>query len=156
MSESGALELELPSDPEMLPEVREQFRQWALPHGWTEDQVADTVLAIDEALTNVIRHGYGGEAGHTILVSLQALDDPVRGPGLEVRIRDHGKQVDPGTIRGRDLEDMRPGGLGVHIIQSVMDSAEYSCVPGGGMQLVMRKYQRQAPATGTDSRNEQP
>jgi anti-sigma regulatory factor (Ser/Thr protein kinase) len=150
MSESGTLELELRSDPEILPAVRQQFRHWAQPHGWTEGQIADMVLAVDEALTNVIRHGYGGEAGHTIFVCIQALEDPARGPGLEVRIRDHGKQVDPDTIRGRDLEDMRPGGLGVHIIQSVMDSAEYSCVPGGGMQLVMRKYQRPTPAAGTD------
>jgi anti-sigma regulatory factor (Ser/Thr protein kinase) len=142
MNDSGVLNLELRSDPEMLAGVREKFRQWALPQGWGEDQVADLVLAIDEALTNVIRHGYGGETCHKIVLSVEALDDLVRGRGLEVRVRDYGKQVDPRTIRGRDLEDMRPGGLGVHIIQSVMDSAEYSFAPGGGMQLVMRKYQQ--------------
>jgi len=144
MSEWEGLRLELRSDPQVLPGVREKFRRWAGPQGWTEEQVAELVLAVDEALTNVIRHGYGGETCHEILLVIERVDDPERGCGLEVRVRDRGKQVDPGTIRGRDLEDMRPGGLGVHIIQNVMDSAEYSCVPGGGMQLVMRKYQTPA------------
>jgi serine/threonine-protein kinase RsbW len=48
--------------------------------------------------------------------------------------------VDPAEICGRDLDDVRPGGLGVHLIRAMMSTADYSRAPGGGMLLVMRKY----------------
>jgi anti-sigma regulatory factor (Ser/Thr protein kinase) len=150
MPDASALNLELNSDPEELPGVRAAIRTWTARHGWDDPDVADIVLAVDEALSNVIRHGYEGRLGHRIEFALCALDDPQHGPGIEVRIRDFGKQVPLEEIRGRDLDDLRPGGLGVHIIRSVMNSVEYSHAPGGGMQLIMRKYQQPA----ADARNE--
>jgi anti-sigma regulatory factor (Ser/Thr protein kinase) len=59
---------------------------------------------------------------------------------LECDVRDFGRQVDPSTIRSRSLDEVRPGGLGVHIIRSVMDEVEYSRAEGGGMRLRMLKY----------------
>ncbi|MBU0616851.1 MAG: ATP-binding protein [Planctomycetes bacterium] len=142
MSERDVLNLEVASDTAELPRVRDAIRAWSRRHGWSEPQVADIALAIDEALSNVIRHGYGGKPGYKIELVARALHDVTEGEGIEVRIRDYGKQVPPDKIRGRDLEDIKPGGLGVHIIRSVMASVEYSYAEGGGMQLVMRKYQR--------------
>ena len=142
MSDGRVLKLDLTSDPAELAKVRQVFRAWTAQHGWTEHQIADIVLALDEALSNVIRHAYDGEPNHKIEVRARALDDPVRGKGLEIRVRDFGKQVPLDKIHGRDLSDLRPGGLGVHIIRSVMASVEYFHAKGGGMRLVMRKYQR--------------
>ena len=136
------LSLEVSSDTAELPGVRDGIRAWSKRHNWSEAEIAEITLAIDEALTNVIRHGYGGEPGHKIELTARALRDDVEGDGVEVRIRDFGRQVSPEEIRGRDLDDIKPGGLGVHIIRSVMASVEYSHADGGGMQLVMRKYHR--------------
>ena len=147
---SGVLDLEVTSDPSMLPQVREAVRAWTSQHGWAEDQTADIALAVDEALSNVIRHGYDGQPGQRIEFKMRTLNDPARGPGIEIRIRDYGKQVPLDKIRGRDLSDLRPGGLGVHIIRSVMATVEYTHAEGGGMQLVMRKYQEPA-ADASDS-----
>lgn len=140
MSASDILELELSSDPRILPGVRAELRQWALPRGWTEDQTAEMTLAIDEALSNVICHGYRGEKTHRILLSVRSVQDPEAGEGAEIRVRDFGRQVDPTRICGRDLENVRPGGLGVHIIRAMMSFVEYSPAEGGGMLLIMRKY----------------
>ena len=134
--------LEVSSDTAELPGVRDVVRAWSKRHNWSEPEIAEITLAIDEALTNVIRHGYGGEPGHKIELTARSLHDDVEGEGVEVRIRDFGRQVSPDEIRGRDLDDIKPGGLGVHIIRSVMASVEYSHADGGGMQLVMRKYHR--------------
>ena len=60
-------------------------------------------------------------------------------PGIEIRIRDYGQQVDLAKIAGRDLGDIRPGGLGVHLIRAMMSSADYFHAPGGGLLLIMRK-----------------
>ena len=42
-------------------------------------------------------------------------------------------------VSTRDLEDIRPGGLGVHLIEEIMDSVHYEHRDGGGMRLTMRK-----------------
>ncbi|MFQ5805978.1 MAG: ATP-binding protein [Phycisphaerae bacterium] len=146
MNGQGVLNLEITSEVAELPRVRDAFRAWTAQHGWAEQQTADIVLAVDEALSNVIRHGYDAEPGHRIEIGARALHDPAQGAGIEIRIRDFGRQVPLDEICGRDLDDLRPGGLGVHIIRSLMDAAEYSHAAGGGMQLVMRKYQRPAAA----------
>jgi anti-sigma regulatory factor (Ser/Thr protein kinase) len=55
-------------------------------------------------------------------------------------VRDYGRAVDPATIRGRDLSEVRPGGLGVHIIRSIMDEVCYEPAAGGGTRLNMLKW----------------
>ncbi len=149
MSAQRGLNLVATSDVAELPTVRDAIRSWTAQHGWAEGQTADIVLAVDEALSNVIRHGYDGQPGHRIEITGRVLRGTAHGDGIEIRIRDFGKQVPLERICGRDLDDLRPGGLGVHIIRSLTDSAEYSHAPGGGMQLVMRKYRRGT----TDARN---
>ncbi len=155
MSESAELNLEITSDPGELAQVREAIRKWAIVQQWSDTEVADIVLAADEALSNVIRHGYDGEPGHPIEIHVRALADDRVGSGLEIVVRDYGKQVPLDQICGRDLDDIRPGGLGVHIIHSVMSEVKYEHAPGGGMRLVMRKY-RASTSASPDARPEEP
>ncbi len=109
--------------------------------GLCEQDVDAITLALDEALTNAIQHSYGGACEKPIVVQLSLLTiGSEKKNALEIIVRDYGKQVDPQTIKSRDLEDIRPGGIGVHIIKSVMDKVEYSCPLDGGMQLRMIKY----------------
>jgi anti-sigma regulatory factor (Ser/Thr protein kinase) len=141
------IEIRIRAHPEYLSVVRSAARRTAELAGLGDQEVHAVTLALDEALTNVIRHSYGGPCCKPIIVKFRrraaAGDKP---SGLEFDIRDYGRQVDPGTIRSRDLDDIRPGGLGVHIIRSVMDEVEYSCPVDGGMQLHMVKYITGAPA----------
>lgn len=91
-------------------------------------------LAIDEALCNVINHGYDRDENGRI--SLGIWHDAAQSL-FRFQIDDEGHQVDPDTIQPRDLDDIRPGGLGVHIIREVMDDARYERRPSGGMRLSM-------------------
>lgn len=145
-SAAEPLELDLTSEPEGLPAVRDLLRQWLTERGWSEQQVHEIVLAVDEALSNVIRHGYENTPGRPIHMRLREITDAEQGGGLEICIRDYGRQVDPTQICGRDLDDVRPGGLGVHIIRSMMSTACYQIVPEGGMQLTMLKYRSHVAA----------
>lgn len=140
MSQSQPMVIKLLSDAAELPGARERVRTWAKDHGWNEHQVADIVLAIDEALTNVIRHGYSGAPGQKIQVTIEDVVSRQHGPGIVIVIRDYGRQAPLEEICGRDLDDLRPGGLGVHIIRSVMDEVSYEHAPGGGMRLTLHKY----------------
>ena len=140
MSEQTTVQLSIASEPRSLPVVRSAVERMAELEGFGEAETHGLVLAIDEALANVIKHGYQGRPDQPITITLSAVkaDDGRR--GIAVTVRDKGRQVDPKTIRSRDLNDVRPGGLGVHIIQMVMDEYDYSCPPDGGMLLRMVKY----------------
>jgi anti-sigma regulatory factor (Ser/Thr protein kinase) len=56
-----------------------------------------------------------------------------------VRIDDYGQFVDPAQIKSRPLDDVRPGGLGVHLMQKVMDEVTYAKNRWGGTSLTLRK-----------------
>jgi anti-sigma regulatory factor (Ser/Thr protein kinase) len=61
---------------------------------------------------------------------------------LEIRIDDYGEFVDPTEIQSRQLDDVRPGGLGVHLMKKVMDSVEYAANAWGGTSLTLVKRLR--------------
>ncbi len=136
----GPLEVEMLSDAADLRRVRDLVGEWVAACGASEKMNADIVLALDEALTNVIRHGYENQPGQRICLRGACIQTPDHGRALEFVVRDWGRQVPLDSIRGRDLDLPRPGGLGVHIIRALMDQAEYSHATDGGMRLVMRKY----------------
>lgn len=132
------LKLEMVSNPAYLCGARELINQIAKRIGFTDSQACQIALAVDEALINVMRHGYDKRPDGRIWVSVQPLSgDPPE--GLRVVVEDEAKQVDPSTIRGRSLEDIRPGGLGVHIIREVMDEVVYEKRGEVGMRLILTK-----------------
>jgi anti-sigma regulatory factor (Ser/Thr protein kinase) len=102
--------------------------------GFDVQEADKLVLAVDEACTNVIRHAYGGRLDGRITISFTT-----GGDRLEIAIRDFGPGADPATFRGRDLKEVRPGGLGIHFMQSAVDEMEYVRQSGGGMVLKMVK-----------------
>jgi len=133
------LEIEILSDPAELTRVRQEAEAFAIKAGLDEKCAGRVVLAVDEALTNIIRHAYAGRADGPIEISMRA-----SGLELSIVIRDYGQVVHPAAIRSRDLDDVRPGGLGVHIMHECMDKVTYAPAgQGGGTVLAMsKKYDR--------------
>ncbi len=138
MSDASDIEVRILSEPRWLCVVRSALDTALTRLGVVEAVRGLVTLAVDEAVTNVIRHGYGGRADKPIWVRFAATDGA--SPAFRIIIDDEGRQVDPETIRGRDLENVRPGGLGVHIIRQVMDEVAYAPRPEGGMRLTMVKH----------------
>lgn len=132
------LRIEMTSQPRYLAGARAMINSVAQRLGFAESVCGQIALAIDEAICNVITHGYQKRQDGKIWISVWPLGEP--NPGIRILIEDEGRQVDPETIRSRDLTEIRPGGLGVHIIKHVMDSAEYSRRPERGMALLMEKH----------------
>lgn len=131
-----ALQLSFCSDPKELHDVRDRVERFVLDAGMGDEDALNVVLAIDEALTNVIRHAYDGKHDQPIDITVVPMDNE-----LSVIVRDYGKVTDRSKIHSRNLDDIRPGGLGVHIMHECMDSVEYLPAPqGGGTILVMTKF----------------
>ena len=92
------------------------------------------VLAVDEACSNIIKHAYDNDTKQTILINCAMFDNR-----LEVRLRDFGKKANLDEIQPRNLDDIRPGGLGVHLIRTVMDKVVYENDEEQGNHLLMVK-----------------
>ena len=144
------LRLELISQARYLCCVREMTMAAMTRIGFDSLESSKIALAVDEALANIICHGYNRAPSGRIWLSIAPL--PGRAPdqpaGVRIVIEDEAAQVDPEGIRGRDLDKVRPGGLGVHIIREVMDSAEYAKRDGKGMRLILEKRLDAPPAGG--------
>ncbi len=141
------LRLELVSNPVYLCGARELVAQISRRLGFDEHASSQIALALDEALANVIRHGYESREDGRIWVSFFPLaGQNASAAGIEIVVEDEARQVDPLKIKGRDLEDIRPGGLGVHIIREVMDEVRYEKRGERGMRLTMIK--RHTPGAG--------
>ncbi len=143
----AVLRLSITSDTARIAEVHAAVAAAVERIGFREPEVSGIALAIDEAVGNVIKHGYGGCAGRPIEVAVVPLAEGGR-RGVEIEICDCGRQVEPESIIGRSLEDVRPGGLGTHIIRTVMDEVEYSRREPAGMRLRVRKMLAAGPAGG--------
>ncbi|MBI9018407.1 MAG: ATP-binding protein [Phycisphaerae bacterium] len=125
---------------EYLSLVRHSVRTVADNIGMNIEQAEAVTLAVQEALTNVIKHSYGGPCNEKIIIRISELQGPKFPNGaMEISIRDYGKAVDPEKIIGRNLDDIKPGGLGVHIIKSIMDQSNYFKMADKGMELTMIK-----------------
>lgn len=138
-SDGAHIRVEVLSQPRYLAGVRELVLAVAGRLGFGETGAGHIALAIDEALANVIRHGYEGACDRPIFLTIAPLVEDGKECGIRVCIEDHAKQVDPCTIKSRDLETVRPGGLGVHIIQEIMDEVCYLPRTEQGMSVVMVK-----------------
>ena len=119
-----------------LKSIRDGLGAALVAQACDEAFVKDVVLVVDEACQNVIRHAYKDVDDGEMALSLRREDD-----SLIILLRDFAKTVDPATIAPRDLEGIRPGGLGTHFINEVMDEVTFLPPPGGYgnlLQLVKR------------------
>jgi anti-sigma regulatory factor (Ser/Thr protein kinase) len=139
MNESPQIVIRIVSDPHYLCVIRGALETALKVLGMEEAQSHGVVLAVDEAVTNVIRHAYLHEKGRPITLSLSKVVWNGE-PAVEMKLEDESVGVDLTKIRSRDLDDVRPGGLGVHIISATMDAAQYSHMDNGrGVCLKMTK-----------------
>jgi sigma-B regulation protein RsbU (phosphoserine phosphatase) len=130
------LERRFPARPGELAAVRAAVREAVEACGGEAQAAADVVMAVDEACQNIIRHGYGEEHDGPIELRIERGED-----ALVISLIDWAPEVDPEQVRPRDLDDVRPGGLGTHLMHEVMDEVEFRKPPadcGNLLRMVKR------------------
>ena len=120
----NALSITFPNRLAEIGKAAELIEAFGATHGVSPDVVFKLNLALDEVVTNIISYAYADGAEHQIGVRV-ALD----GDGVTVRVEDDGRAFNPLDTPTPDLKqdiEERPiGGLGVHIVRSMMDTLEY-------------------------------
>ena len=82
----------------------------------------ELVLAIAEAAQNIVKHAYkdNPSSNDIMVVEVSCVDNK-----LKIAFYDRGTPVDPEKVKHRELDNIKPGGLGTFFIQEIMDAVEF-------------------------------
>ncbi len=120
-----------------LNDMRDFLEGAILTLGGDEDSAGDLVLAVNEAVTNVLLHGYDEQPG-AVCLCVEA-----DGQDLLVHLSDDAPLFDPTTVPTPDvnlpLEDRPLGGLGVHMMRQLSDELIYQATDAGKNELTFIK-----------------
>jgi anti-sigma regulatory factor (Ser/Thr protein kinase) len=132
-----SFEMTIESDSTEIPAVSASLEEVMDAHGFSTDNILDTQLAVEEAITNIINHGYKNAIGEIIIscrINLYL---------AEIRIRDNAPRFDPLSLPEPKLddtiEDRKIGGLGVFLIRQVMDEISYRYENGQNILVMIKR-----------------
>lgn len=124
--------------------IRTETESIASDMGFSEDDIFNLKLAINEAQANVIEHAYFGSEKGDILFEFRVFSDR-----LEVIIKDFGPGIGSKTIKGEDhLDELEGSGLGVFLIKTMMDTVKYNRTSKVGTELCLTKYLKKGAVHG--------
>ncbi|MCA9928317.1 MAG: ATP-binding protein [Anaerolineales bacterium] len=141
--------LTVPGRYEQIRHVCDFVADGAVQAGLNESAIFHIELACDEACTNIIEHGYGGEDIGDIIVKWEKT-----GSDFVITIRDNGRPFKPDTVPKPSIpptpddpsfseEDvvnsLKVGGLGIHFMRKLMDDVHFRFDETTGNTLVMIK-----------------
>ena len=87
-----------------------------------EDLKDELVLAIAEAAQNIVKHAFKNAADANELMVVQISCENNK---LQIAFYDRGTPVDPKKVKHREIDNVKPGGLGTFFIQEIMDAVEF-------------------------------
>jgi serine/threonine-protein kinase RsbW len=124
-----------------LEEISNYVTDCAKQAGLNESEVYAVQLAVDEASTNIIEHGYGQECPNRIDITCYIQDD-----GLKVVIYDDAEPFNPESVPkpaiNVSLDELKPRGLGIFLMKQMMDEVSYQSSPEKGNTLTMVKHRQ--------------
>lgn len=139
MKYADYIEMKIPARPEFVGITRLTLSGIASRMGFTYDTIEDLKIATSEAITNAVQHAYKGEDGE-VLIGFSLHEDH-----LEVVVSDNGNSFDfhetkeaLGPYKENSIEFLREGGLGLYLIETLMD--EVKVHQNEGITLFMTKY----------------
>ena len=130
------LHLTIPNDLRELTRVNQLANSLLERRGVAQETVYATNVALEEVLSNVIRHAFEDRALHEISLQVRVSEN-----GVELRFVDDGRQFDPLSAPAVDirapLEERTVGGLGIHLLRSLVSEIRYER-SGGRNHLQLR------------------
>lgn len=125
MNSKTTYQINISASTRNLSEVRDFITDHAESYGFVEDQIADIRLAVDEAVTNIIKHAYQNDTSKEINITLKFSANQ-----LCILLTDTGKTFEFETYElpniKNQIKQKKRGGMGVYLIHSLMDNVTYT------------------------------
>lgn len=119
----------VPADASQLAALNQFLREFWTTAGLEPARLRSFELALEEIFLNIAMYGSRPGNARRVEVSL-SLDTEA----VTMTVEDDGPQFDPLSLPPPDvtasLADRRVGGLGVHLVQQVMDTVSYARIAG--------------------------
>jgi anti-sigma regulatory factor (Ser/Thr protein kinase) len=128
------LRLDMPSHPRFLSVVRAAIDELSMTVGLPQEECTAVILAVDEALANIIRHAYKGH--HDRRVQFDCLVDERQ---MEFTLVDQGVAPDLARICAPPVDELALSGRGTHLIKEIMDEVCYEQVPEGNQLRLIKR-----------------
>lgn len=125
------IKMEISSNPEYVGIIRLTTSGIANKIGFSIDDIEDMKVAVSEACTNAIKHSND----NIFYIVFNILEN-----GLEIKIEDKGRGYDVEALPKPDLDNPKESGLGLFIIQSLMDDVSIESKSNQGTIIKMTKY----------------
>lgn len=125
------IKMEISANPDFVSVIRLTTSGIANKIGFSIDDIEDMKVAVSEACTNAIKHS----SDDRFYITFNILDD-----GLNIEIKDNGVGCNIDLLGKPDLENPKENGLGIFIIQTLMDEVSIESSDNKGTIIKMTKY----------------
>lgn len=114
---------EIPSDPNLLPELDEFLIDIARNAGMNEDKFNNLSLSFSEALSNCIVHGNKKDINKKVKITIKVDDEK-----MTVLLKDEGRgfNIDSVPDPTKPENILKDSGRGIHIMKSFLDNLSYN------------------------------
>ncbi|MBN2183692.1 MAG: anti-sigma factor antagonist [Candidatus Krumholzibacteriota bacterium] len=146
MNDKEIFRLKIPAEENNLGEVRDFVADICVRAGFSKRETNNTKLAMDEACTNIIKHAYKDSAGQ---IEIEVTAEYGK---LEITVLDQGKAFEWSKIKDPDLQRYveigKKGGLGVFLMNRLMDGLDYQSTEAGNRLLMTKTSAHAVPGEG--------
>ncbi|NOY77234.1 MAG: ATP-binding protein [Calditrichaeota bacterium] len=130
-----SIKIEFDGSPELLRVVRACISEFGLNRGFNSQEIYDMNLSVNEVCANIMEHVYGWDAESKITIRIKADAE-----GITIWVRDYGESKDPTQFKSRNLNEMEGSGLGIFLVNELMDEVQYNNEINEGNEIIMKKY----------------
>ncbi|SDE07789.1 serine/threonine-protein kinase RsbW [Paenibacillus sp. UNCCL117] len=139
-SESRVVCLSVPAEPEYIDLVRLTLYGISSKLGFSYEEIEDMKVAVAEACNNAVVHAYEPGRPGVMEVRFERIQD-----GLRITVKDEGPSFDyeakaerAESLHDKTLNEINVGGLGIYLMQALMDDVEVRTGIGTEVSLTKR------------------
>lgn len=137
--ESHVVSLTVPAEAEFIDLVRLTLYGISSKLGFSYEEIEDMKVAVAEACNNAVVHAYEPGNPGQMEIRFERIED-----GLRIVVKDQGPSFDyaekarrAGSLHDKSLNDINVGGLGIYLMQALMDDVEV--MTGTGTEVILTK-----------------
>jgi anti-sigma regulatory factor (Ser/Thr protein kinase) len=136
----GSITIVCRNDIAEVERLQHKISQFSELHGVGKRSQHAFNLALDELVTNIVRHGYSDQEPHEIKVEIS-----LAGTALSATITDDGKAFNPADHPAVDctkpIQERQLGGLGIHLVRSLITRIDYKREDGKNVLTILKRLQ---------------